>query len=638
MDDVFNYESIQMIGADAPKHVDVQTDGTIIRTSVPDDKVKQVIVTIHGVGDQHTFATLQSVVNQFCQVFGETTAIPLGSFHTGHSTFSVQPPYPAKRFEHMAFAEVYGAKVPRDVVTDQYTLEEAKRWANTIVERLRLRWKQEKDKDSGKDCKTHCNEADFTLLKLIFREMIQTIAVLERLCFLAEKAGLFTFDLGKLLNDYLGDVQLVAEFSIQRQKILDTFSSVMKSVHETYPKSDIHLVAHSEGTVIAFLGLLQALREPTSSPWINNVRGFMTLGSPLDKHMILWPELFESKMPAPKITLSKKIEWRNYYDRGDPIGFELNDTRDWLNHRGFEHLFNFKEEHDFGFIRYPFPGKAHVDYWDDNAVFGHFIESVINKPDASKSSNTSDGILSKFSKPPKDIKWTKWLSRILPYLGIGLILFTVDYFLIRAVFEYIDPKRTHYGSRGERFIFYNVLGATLLLYGVTVTSRIPRLTRINMWRVGALGIYFFCAMLFLFVVPEDDLPQKKLKYILDNALGFITPTGSVHVIAITTMVTIVYYVSKKWPSTGVIPLIVLGTLTIVGMIYGHIESYESIDDESVIWPLLITAAGFLYVWWLTALLFDLVFIWHIYIGQSVALKRMDEVIRSTARKETSTVT
>lgn len=58
-------------------------------------------------------------------------------------------------------------------------------------------------------------------------EMIQTIAVLDRICYLAERAGLFTFDLRQLLDDYLGDVQIVTEFGDSRTKILDAFRSTM---------------------------------------------------------------------------------------------------------------------------------------------------------------------------------------------------------------------------------------------------------------------------------------------------------------------------------------------------------------------------------------------------------------------------
>ena len=206
--------------------------------------------------------------------------------------------------------------------------------------------------------------------------MIETIAVVERLSFLARQAGVFSFDLRKLLDDYLGDVQIVTEFKDQREKILAAFDSVMAAVHLRFPAAEIHVVAHSEGTVVAFLALLRAFREAQPPGWTGQVRGFMTLGSPLDKHLVLWPDLFGGgpahPPPAP-------IDWRNYYDFGDPIGFALDEARAWLAANEWNQVFRFPADqgHDNGFTRYPFPGKAHVDYWADEEVFGHFISTVV---------------------------------------------------------------------------------------------------------------------------------------------------------------------------------------------------------------------------------------------------------------------
>jgi hypothetical protein len=40
-------------------------------SATPDHRVKKVIVAVQGVGDQYSFATLQSVVNQFCRFYGQ---------------------------------------------------------------------------------------------------------------------------------------------------------------------------------------------------------------------------------------------------------------------------------------------------------------------------------------------------------------------------------------------------------------------------------------------------------------------------------------------------------------------------------------------------------------------------------------
>src|SRR5262249_28595972 len=149
------------------------------------------------------------------------------------------------------------------------------------------------------------------------------------------------------------------------------------------PDAEIYIVAHSEGTVVAFLGLLMALSKSDMTDmlasddskcesddgklavtydWINQVRGLMTIGSPLDKHIFLWPTLWNDfKRPAEADARLPLIHWRNYYDDGDPIGANLNMTRDWLHDNGWvksaaddnslspADVFEFKAAHDYGF-------------------------------------------------------------------------------------------------------------------------------------------------------------------------------------------------------------------------------------------------------------------------------------------------
>ena len=43
-----------------------------------------------------------------------------------------------------------------------------------------------------------------------------------------------------------------------------------------------------------------------------------------------------------------------------------------------------------------------------------------------------------------------------------------------------------------------------------------------------------------------------------------------------------------------------------------------------VWPVLLSGAFFLYLWWLAALIFDLAFVWQRYIRNSVANDRLKE--------------
>ena len=49
----------------------------------------------------------------------------------------------------------------------------------------------------------------------------------------------------------------------------------------------------------------------------------MTIGSPLNKHVVFWPELFDQYKAADADPTTPSIPWKNYYDFGDPIGFDL---------------------------------------------------------------------------------------------------------------------------------------------------------------------------------------------------------------------------------------------------------------------------------------------------------------------------
>jgi hypothetical protein len=43
-----------------------------------------------------------------------------------------------------------------------------------------------------------------------------------------------------------------------------------------------------------------------------------------------------------------------------------------------------------------------------------------------------------------------------------------------------------------------------------------------------------------------------------------------------------------------------------------------------VWPVLLASIGFLYLWWLATLLFDLAFVWQRYVRRSVANQRLRE--------------
>ncbi|HTQ78386.1 MAG TPA: hypothetical protein VMM92_00205, partial [Thermoanaerobaculia bacterium] len=301
------------------------------------DSVRKVIVAVHGIGDQIHFATVQQVLAQFSRYYGQSAAVTLGQFQST-GPYAVFTSAELPEVQGLGFAEVYWAGVPREVVKDQYMLEDIQPWVRTVVRRVHRRQLAARD----------LSDADERMIEQVLSEMLQTISVLEQLTFLARALGIFSFDLKKVLVDFVDDVQVVAEFRQQGGQIGKVFADQLQAVDREFENSEeIYLVTHSEGTVVALLGLLTALCD-RRNPWISKVRGFMTFGSPIDKHLTLWPDLFKP-FAAPCLELDSPIVWHNYYDYGDPIGFELETAREKYTQGPWQGIFAFPPENDHGF-------------------------------------------------------------------------------------------------------------------------------------------------------------------------------------------------------------------------------------------------------------------------------------------------
>jgi len=66
---------------------------------------------------------------------------------------------------------------------------------------------------------------------------------------------------------------------------------------------------------------------------------------------------------------------------------------------------------------------------------------------------------------------------------------------------------------------------------------------------------------------------------------------------------------------GVKPLLAIGGTAIAGIVAVNIY-YRAGEDSGPLWPVFLGATAFLYLRWLVIHIFDLVFIWHLYIRKS----------------------
>ena len=653
-----------------------------------------IVIAIHGIGDQYQNATIQTVVSAFGKFFDYPAATPLGRFSSEDrkiNRFTLPLPPPGAQplppeLANIGFFEIYWADLPRKVRRIGYVIEESKAWARTVVERVRARYgvvAQRADEAPA------LNHDDFLAAADVLEEMIETIAVLGNLLAIGKKAGVLSFDLDALLPAYIGTVQLVGDFPYYREQILERFEKQFKFIAEQYEgrveeavknnekapePPDIYVIAHSEGTVVALMGLLKAMCVPPVEPlvagkkftypsawknppaWVHWIRGLMTFGSPIDKHLVLWPDIWD-KVQEPHQNLGgagrPKIQWRNYYDFGDPVGFDLDTARDWLGKHGWRPFIDFygKEDQrpdqngrndDYGFARYVLPGAAHTGYWDDDAVFGHFLQTVMHLTPVTPAADACRS----YTCPPASRRGVPLASNVIPYI-LSLALLYLGVFLLRQgvdVFVKEPPVSL-------RTVVSDVAGMTLLIAGTTVAARLPRLTRAGAWEWVSWGSFIVGAAAYAVLV---DLDARRRIGFLPKGSALETQL-SVHSFwpgTLPTLITIalalgVTWIARfagrrrrtqrsvrpflEWLLSGAKPLMLPGGAAVLAVVVCRIAGPQQHEKTGALWPLLLAGAAFLYLWWLAVLLFDLVFVWHRYIRHAVADQRLQAFRRH--RKE-----
>jgi len=126
--------------------------------------------------------------------------------------------------------------------------------------------------------------------------------------------------------------------------------------------------------------------------------------------------------------------------------------------------------------------------------------------------------------------------------------------------------------------------------------------------------YAGCAALSIWI-----LPGKEEKLFTDKLLSDIY----LQVLIITSMTVVGYIINKVDPTWGMTPFLVLGAiliLTTVVLLYN--ENLKEKSPSGAIWHLVLSVPTFLYLWWLVALAFDLIFVWHLYIRQLNQLRHI----------------
>ncbi len=575
-------------------------------------EMDKIIVAIHGVGSQSRNDTFRAVAHQFGKRCSPALpTMPLGYFDTdveGGVALNQLVSEDDNQLADIFFSEVFWADIPDGMVKAGDTLEETKAWGHTVVGRAEAAYRRNVPGGNLKP-------ADFQQGIGVVEEIVESIAVLDNLLAVAAKAGVFKFELGKLLRDYVDDVQVVADFPHYRHRIVARFKETVNRVLALHAErrpgrtAELYIVAHSEGTVVSFLAMLEALSgKGESNNWITAVRGYMTIGSPIDKHLALWPAMWEGlalgpnpdpgSVVAARPVLAQPIKWHNYYDYGDPIGFQLDGAEAFLAKQQCQ-AFDFSTEHnDHGFSRYYFPGKAHIDYWNDKEVFGHFIDTVVQPKEA--------------PKLPADRPTAKLVCAVLPFALTFVLHLAAVFVLLKAAFGTMLEQHPLLDAHFAAL----VLAASAILWLSTVAARLPRLVRTQgyRWQLAAFALSA-AAVACTMLVPRElaDIMVMPLPWIgaLVESAGLPRFQG-VALPSIALLVGVGWFIGRG-NRRGRHYLMWTGA----AMIAGAIISRQQQALPPPIWPLLLGGLAALYLWWIGVMLFDLAFIWHRYIRQSV---------------------
>lgn len=605
---------------------------------VTDGNIRKIVIAVHGVGRQRRCETVRSVARRFGD--GCTPALPvlpLGYFSVPDgadvrwSMLETSDP----GLSQIGFAELYWADIPNDLVRADDTLEDTKAWGRTLVSRAHALYRT-KVANSGEK-KAKLKDDDFQRGIEAIDTLVEGVAVLDAISKVAARVGLYKFELGCLLRDYVGDVQTVTEFPQYRNKILSRFHVSMNAIVTAFQikykrTPEIYIVAHSEGTVISLIAQLEALRgveskdpdrngETYRGEWIKHVKGFMTLGSPIDKHIALWPglwkkfdvEISDSREDgedqkgssfAGQSVPHGQIKWRNYFDYGDPVGFRLDAASEMLE--GLEcGAFEFETvRHDFGYSRCWLPGAAHVSYWNDGAVFKHFIDTIVQ-------GRGEDAALPPESKPA-----CKLIAMFIPY-ALSFLLHLAAVFAVFAALSIIDVK--HPSTLFQQARAAAALAA--LLATITVACRLPHLVRTEpRWVMLALGIYAVGAAVMIWQLPDvtaGAVGSPVAQYLQLESWSKEVVGLALLCAAGLTVIVVAWVAQQTVPISGRHLLIATGTIASLAL---ALTARRGVDDIGLAQ---VTAyVAFVLLWWLGVILFDLALVWHRYIRNAVLVKML----------------
>lgn len=476
------------------------------------DHVRYVIV-VHGIGKQRKNETVLEVINRFAEVRagartkqkGDPLTLGMLSGQTADINQRTGKPNPWIEFEgipcsptakpvgpflgrpatnndgdNIRFVDVHWA----DIMRDQYEEvgEDVAVWSSSLIERLRQNPKRPR---WALDLLTALRES-ILLVQYVMRLKFPILAI-------------------EIFNEFLGDVQLYGEYGPCRGQGVRIFHDLMAEVQAAHnleqeerknhkkpvKEARYTIIAHSLGSIMSLDALLYACANRNSGPgvhphfqgylrnnerqdpldstkrWIGNVDALVTLGSPIDKYLVVWWLNYEYLAKPAWLVMPQRngqnhnILHFNYSDEQDPVGGELDIA---YTKPAVKTLF--EESENLVFTRYPIPAVAHNDYWKDLNLFNEIVHRAVDNA----------------------TQTTQRLKTLKPFvLRAYLCALGINYFLIPAV-------------------FWLVLGFSVTLGAYT-----------DSWHIRIMSLFLFGGTLYVgrrvfhFIIEGRQVVLSKLK-------------------------------------------------------------------------------------------------------------------------------
>lgn len=394
-------------------------------------------------------------------------------------------PLKSEKGKNIRFVDLCWSDIMQDDAKEVTQVVEV--WAKGLMGRLNLKDEQAES--------VQCENARVPpwILKIL-STLVDTLTLIRKLMSFRFK------EMEELVfTKFLGDVQLYGEFPITRGKAVRRFHRLIARIEEEHkvemeekgqPYSDkptYTIIAHSLGTIMSLDSLFYALvkqdirtgKNPSETPnlpfpgyftekdaskrgdidyintrWIERIENFVTLGSPIDKYLVMWWLNYKYlvKPEEWKTSIRTKIKHFNYSDELDPVGHKLDIVEQTPAYDNF-----FKKEIDVVFNRYSTFGVAHNTYWKDSDLFKAIFSNTVDRQEK------TDEVKPSFEKI-KRFKLSKYLRLILTTYFLTPLFF---YSAATLCFEWLLSPAHSFQS--------NVIAIALLFFTLLLGNKVIKI-------------------------------------------------------------------------------------------------------------------------------------------------------------------